>query len=150
MISQPLKPPAPAEIRAAREYASLTQSQAAELVHSRNYNTWANWEAERADPRHREIPLATWELFLVKTNQRSIDRRELALVRGELIACRRCHVISRREDLVDAEACPNCKLVDPGAPPAAALEILRQPARAAGERKRRSAGLHRSDRRRPR
>jgi DNA-binding transcriptional regulator YiaG len=64
-----MKKPTPREILEAREFAQLTQTQAAELVHARNYNTWANWEADRKDPRHRAMPLAAWELFLIKTQQ---------------------------------------------------------------------------------
>lgn len=81
-MNQPLTQPTPAQIVEARQYASLTQSQAAQLVHARNYNTWANWEAAAGDPRARAIPLSAWELFLVKTNQRSIDRFELERVRA--------------------------------------------------------------------
>jgi DNA-binding transcriptional regulator YiaG len=64
-----IKKPTPAQILEARQFAQLTQPQAAELVHARNYNTWANWEADRKDPRHRSMPLAAWELFLIKTHQ---------------------------------------------------------------------------------
>ncbi|WP_407058382.1 helix-turn-helix domain-containing protein [Zoogloea oleivorans] len=51
--------PAPAEIRAAREAAGLTQSQAAALIHS-TLRTWQDWEAGKARrPAHlmlRETP----------------------------------------------------------------------------------------------
>jgi DNA-binding transcriptional regulator YiaG len=64
--SQPPKKPSPArnptheEIRAAREAASLTQTAAAELIHS-TLRTWQDWEAGIA----RMHP-GLWELFLVK------------------------------------------------------------------------------------
>lgn len=61
-----LKQPTPAEIRAAREAAGLTQAQAAELVHAASYRTWQNWEADKGDPEHRQMGLAEWELFLTK------------------------------------------------------------------------------------
>ena len=56
--------PTPAEIKAARTAAGLTQSQAAALVHA-GLKTWQNWESESGEGR--KIPLASWELFLIKT-----------------------------------------------------------------------------------
>lgn len=56
--------PAPAEIKAARVAAGLTQTQAAALVHA-GLKTWQNWESETGEARR--IPLASWELFLIKT-----------------------------------------------------------------------------------
>lgn len=61
-----MKQPTPAEIRAAREAAGLSRSQAAELVHA-GYRTWQNWELDPSSPEARAIPLASWELFLLKT-----------------------------------------------------------------------------------
>jgi DNA (cytosine-5)-methyltransferase 1 len=59
-----LKQPTPAEIRAAREAAGLTQSEAAGLVHAASYRTWQNWEAAESEPGHRQMGLAEWDLFL--------------------------------------------------------------------------------------
>lgn len=56
--------PTPSEVKAAREAAGLTQPQAAELVHA-GKKSWQNWESETGEAR--KIPLATWELFLIKT-----------------------------------------------------------------------------------
>lgn len=56
--------PKPAEIKAAREAAGLTQSAAAELVYS-TMRTWQDWEAE-GDSNRRMHP-AIWELWLNKT-----------------------------------------------------------------------------------
>jgi len=61
-----MKPEAPdlAKIRAARKAAGLTQSEAAALVHAK-MRTWQDWEGGR-----RKMPLAAWELFLIKTDPR--------------------------------------------------------------------------------
>ena len=57
--------PTPADIKAARLAAGLTQPDAAALVHAAA-KTWKNWESEGGEAR--KIPLAAWELFLIKTN----------------------------------------------------------------------------------
>lgn len=54
--------PEPATIVAAREAANLTQSAAAELVHS-SLRTWQQWEAG-----DRRMHPGLWELFALKTN----------------------------------------------------------------------------------
>ncbi|MFU4723612.1 helix-turn-helix domain-containing protein [Pseudomonas aeruginosa] len=53
--------PAPTEIRAAREVAGLSQTAAAELVHSK-LRTWQQWEAG-----DRRMHPGLWELFRLKT-----------------------------------------------------------------------------------
>lgn len=53
--------PSPAEIREARETAGLSQTRAAELIHS-TLRTWQDWEAGQA----RMHP-GLWELFRLKT-----------------------------------------------------------------------------------
>lgn len=63
--SSPARNPSPAEIRAAREAAGLTQTQAAELVHS-SLDAWQQWEAEPESGRHRRMHPAFWELFRLK------------------------------------------------------------------------------------
>jgi DNA-binding transcriptional regulator YiaG len=57
--------PSPDEIRALREASGLTQSEAAELVHS-NLRSWQQWEAEPDTPGHRRMHPAFWELFRIK------------------------------------------------------------------------------------
>lgn len=52
--------PMPADIRAARDAANLTQSQAAAVVHS-GLRTWQQWEAG-----DRKMHPAFWELFRLK------------------------------------------------------------------------------------
>jgi putative transcriptional regulator len=61
-----VKQPSPAEIRAAREAARLTQTAAAELVHA-ELRTWQHWESTADADDRRAMPLASWELFLLKT-----------------------------------------------------------------------------------
>ena len=63
--------PSPAEIRAAREAAGLTQTEAAELVHS-TLRAWQNWEVEENSAEQRRMHTATWELFRVKVAARDL------------------------------------------------------------------------------
>lgn len=56
--------PKPAEIRAGRELAGLTQSEAAAVVYS-TLRTWQDWEAE--GQTNRRMHPAIWELWLLKT-----------------------------------------------------------------------------------
>jgi DNA-binding transcriptional regulator YiaG len=65
----PAANPPPADIIAAREAAGLTQTEAAELVHSA-LRTWQQWEAEPGTDGHRRMHPAFWELFLIKTAAR--------------------------------------------------------------------------------
>ena len=59
--------PTPAEIRAAREKAELTQEEAARVIYG-TLHSWQNWESE--DPVHsRRMHPAIFELFLIKTKQ---------------------------------------------------------------------------------
>lgn len=54
--------PSPREIRAARELARLTQTQAGALVHT-SCRSWQQWEAEQGTKDHRAMHPAFWELF---------------------------------------------------------------------------------------
>ena len=56
--------PTPAEIRAVREAAELTQAQAAELIHATR-RAWENWESEGGDESRRMHP-GLFELFRLK------------------------------------------------------------------------------------
>ena len=60
--------PTPAKIREARESAGLSQTAAAQLIHS-SRSSWAQWEAGEDRSTHRAMHPAMWELFLIKTNQ---------------------------------------------------------------------------------
>ena len=62
-----MRQPTPDEIRAAREQAGDTQAEAAARVHSPSYRAWQNWENGS-----RAIPLAAWELYLIKTDQKPV------------------------------------------------------------------------------
>ena len=61
----PARNPSPAEVRAAREAAGLTQTQAAALVHASTRN-WQQWEQEAGSNVRRMHP-GLWELFRIKT-----------------------------------------------------------------------------------
>lgn len=52
--------PAPADIRAARAAAGLTQTEAARLIHS-TLRAWQEWEAG-----NRQMHPGLWELFRLK------------------------------------------------------------------------------------
>jgi len=56
--------PTPTEIRAAREAAGLTQTQAAALLHSA-LRAWQRWEAG-----DRAMHPAFWELFEIKSKRK--------------------------------------------------------------------------------
>lgn len=65
-MDQQITQPTPTEIKAARVAAELTQTEAATLVHA-GLKTWQNWESD--GDAGRKIPLAAWELFLIKTRK---------------------------------------------------------------------------------
>ena len=62
---RPARNPTAAEVRAAREEAGLTQTQAAALVHATARN-WQQWEQEAGSNVRRMHP-GLWELFRIKT-----------------------------------------------------------------------------------
>ncbi len=53
--------PNPIQIKAERQKLSLTQTQSAELIHSK-MRTWQDWEGGQ-----RKMHPAFWELFLIKS-----------------------------------------------------------------------------------
>lgn len=57
--------PKPVEIRAARESAGLSQTEAADLVHT-TCRTWQQWEAAEGTTGNRRMHPAFWELFRIK------------------------------------------------------------------------------------
>lgn len=63
----PSSNPQPAEIRAAREAAGLSQTSAALLVHT-SCRAWQQWEAEYGTVGHRRMHPAFWELFRIKSS----------------------------------------------------------------------------------
>lgn len=60
----PLSNPRPEAVRAARQAAGLTQTQAAELVHG-TLRAWQEWEAG-----NRRMHPGLWELFAIKAARR--------------------------------------------------------------------------------
>ena len=60
--ASPPRNPSPREVRAARELAGLTQTQAGVLLHT-TCRTWQQWEAEPGSKDHRAMHPAIWELF---------------------------------------------------------------------------------------
>ena len=63
--ANPASNPNPYEIIGMRTNARLTQKQAADIVFS-GLRTWQQWEAG-----DRRMHPAIWELFLIKTNQKT-------------------------------------------------------------------------------
>lgn len=57
--------PTPEEVRAAREAAGLTQTEAARLVHG-TLRAWQGWEAPEGTPAARRMHPGLWELFLIR------------------------------------------------------------------------------------
>lgn len=62
----PFSNPTPEEVRAAREAAGLTQTQAAEVVRG-TLRAWQGWEAPAGQADARRMHPGLWELFLLKT-----------------------------------------------------------------------------------
>ena len=61
----PSSNPSPAEVRAARLAAGLTQAQAAALVHASPRN-WQQWEDMTGGANARRMHPGLWELFRLK------------------------------------------------------------------------------------
>ena len=70
-IAERISAPRPDEIRAARERVGLTPDSAGALVSASKQprRTWEKWEKEIGTDKHREMPQASWELFLLLTDQ---------------------------------------------------------------------------------
>lgn len=62
-----LTQPTPADVKALRAHLGLTQHAFADLAHSK-YRTVQDWEAGK-----RDMPLAVWELYLLKAGQRKLQ-----------------------------------------------------------------------------
>ena len=59
--------PNPSEIRAAREAAGLTQTQAAAVIHA-TLRAWQGWEAAQGEASSRRMHPGLFELFKLKTH----------------------------------------------------------------------------------
>ncbi len=71
-IGKRITQPTPEEVRAARKAAGLTQGEAGELISPalvKPYRNWQSYEVRSGGAGARAIPLASWELFLLLTNQ---------------------------------------------------------------------------------
>jgi hypothetical protein len=71
-ITHRVTAPTPDQVRAARKPLGLSQSDAARLVSPAQkspYRSWQSYEVATGSPGSRAIPLATWELFLLLTDQ---------------------------------------------------------------------------------
>lgn len=67
-----LPQPTPEQVRAARNAAGLTQTEAAQLVGpagEKGYRTWQRFEFPPGNKDHRAIHPGLWELFLLLTDQ---------------------------------------------------------------------------------
>jgi DNA-binding transcriptional regulator YiaG len=64
-----IQKPTADQIARARQFAGLTQKQAADLVYASSVSHWSNWETGKAG-----MSRATWHLFLILTGQ--TDRLE--------------------------------------------------------------------------
>lgn len=62
----PARNPSPGEVRAAREAARLTQTQAAALVYA-SLRNWQQWEQAEGASSARRMHPAIWELFRIKS-----------------------------------------------------------------------------------
>jgi len=72
VVFQRVPPPAPAQVRLAREKVGLSQTAAMQLVSdagAKGYRTWQRYEAPTDSPDHRAISIGIWELFLLRTGQ---------------------------------------------------------------------------------
>lgn len=65
LVGSPARSPTPDEVRAARDLAGLSQTAAAELLHT-TCRTWQQWEAG-----DRRMHPAFFELFSIKVSRRS-------------------------------------------------------------------------------
>ncbi len=67
--------PSPAQIKAARALAGQTQAQAAAMVYRADSARWREWE--RGAPTGRDIDMAVWELFLIKSGSRTTTQKKI-------------------------------------------------------------------------
>jgi hypothetical protein len=70
-----MKHPSPEEICAMLKKHGLSREEGASLVHA-SLRAWNNWSAPIGGVNHRQIPLATWELLLIKLGEHSDYERK--------------------------------------------------------------------------
>ena len=62
--------PTPEDVISARKRAGLTQEQAAALIY-KDVSSWRRWEADKTKSSARDMDPAFFELFLMKTGQKT-------------------------------------------------------------------------------
>jgi hypothetical protein len=65
--------PTPEELRELVKSAGLTRGEAAELVHVTK-RAWDKWTTKEGSPDHRNMPLAAYELLLIKLGEHPIHK----------------------------------------------------------------------------
>jgi hypothetical protein len=73
MHTSTLETPSPDEIREMLKKHKLTREQAASLLHV-SLRTMHNWLAPDGTVNYRAMPLAAWELLLIKLGEKEVDR----------------------------------------------------------------------------
>lgn len=68
-----IQPPTPEDIRAAVAAAGVSRSEAASLLHVQR-TAWDNWCAPEGSTKHRQMPLAAWELLLLKLDAHPVKK----------------------------------------------------------------------------
>ncbi len=69
----PIEQPTPDQIRAVLKKHSITREQAAGLLHV-SLRAMHNWLAPKDTANHRAMPVAAWELLLIKLGEISVDK----------------------------------------------------------------------------
>ena len=72
-MTSPIEQPAPDDIRTLLKRHSITRERAATLLHV-SLRTMHNWLAPVDTANHRAMPLAAWELLLIKLVERDVDK----------------------------------------------------------------------------
>lgn len=65
-----MKSPTPEDVISARKLAGLTQEQAAALIY-KDVSSWRRWETDKAKSSARDMDPAFFELFLMKSGQKT-------------------------------------------------------------------------------
>ena len=63
-----IAPPAPEQLRDIIKKHGITRNEAAALVHV-SVNVWHKWTANEGSKDYRQMPLAAWELLLLKLSE---------------------------------------------------------------------------------
>jgi hypothetical protein len=73
-MSEELKQPTPDEIRSLLKSKDVTREKAAGLVHV-GLRTFHSWVSPIGSTNYRPMPIATWELLLIKLDAHSVYKR---------------------------------------------------------------------------